>query len=285
MAASSSVAAAAEAESEEDEVVREEKKVAWARAEREYLDGGVAAARALLAHDALRALYRCHCAGGVVIALDHACPLLGRAGNEADAETAACTKWPRLLPYIVGLPPVKPPAARHRVSWRRLRGAAARSAGQDCSLGFCAIGLPPGTAAAVHPARGAALWPALGSAAPHKIGQLEAREREARVTAAQRARKVERERTKALGQLEEAFRQAALPWPPAEADGSGPQLDYAGVLRGQCLDTVGCSGYLPATHLAHAPSLAMLCVRCGCECSRHEVLRAPECPPANGAAE
>jgi len=47
-------------------VAKEEKKTAWTRAERDYLDGGVAAARALLDDETVTAVFRCHCAGGLV---------------------------------------------------------------------------------------------------------------------------------------------------------------------------------------------------------------------------
>ena len=277
LSATGSGVAALEAESEEDEVLKEEKKVSWMRAEREYLDGGLSAAREVLTHETALAIYRCHCSGGVIIALDHACSLLGRAGNEPDAAAAEERTWPRLLPYLVGLPAVKPPASRHRISWRRLRGIAAHSQVDDCSLGLAAVGLPPGSATIVRTDRGCAVWPSLGSATPKKMSAVDAREREARVLTSQRARKVERERTKALSQLEEAFKTASMPWPPAPRENAlEPCEDYAGVLRGQCPACNACPGYQPATSLAHAPSLAMLCVCCGCDCSTHEALRARE---------
>jgi hypothetical protein len=266
---------AAEAESEEDEVAQEEKKVAWMRGERDYLDGGTSAGREVLSGEASAAIFRCHCSGGVIMALDHACSLLGRAGNEPDAESAAARPWPRLLPYLVGLPLVKPPASRHRISWRRLRSIAAHSPADDCSIGFAAVGLAPGTTATVRVDRGCAVWPSLGSAMPRKISAVEARERKERVLAKQKSRKTERERSKALSQLEAAFRTASMAWPPAERESaSEPCEDFAGILRGQCPACTACPGYQPATSLAHAPALAMLCICCGCDCALHEPLRA-----------
>lgn len=274
LAATARGADAVEAESEEDEVVNEEKKVAWMRAEREYLDGGISTARGVLSEEASAAIFRCHCSGGVIVAVDHACSLLGRVGNEPEAESTRARSWPRLLPYLVGLPLVKPPASRHRICWRRLRSIAAHSAADDCSIGFAAIGLPPGTTATVRLDRGCAVWPSLGSAMPRKISAVDARERETRVMAKQKSRKTERDRCKALSQLEAAFKTASMPWPADRDHATGPYEDYAGVARGQCSACNACPGYQPATSLAHAPALAMLCVCCGCDCAVHEALRA-----------
>ena len=84
---------------------------------------------------------------------------------------------------------------------------------------------------------------------------------------------MERQRAKVLAQLEVAFRQAALEWPPEPSAVAG--RDYAGVLRGQCTECLECPGYMPS-NLDHAPTLAMVCCACGCECSEHEQLRDDE---------
>ena len=59
----------------------------------------------------------------------------------------------------------------------------------------------------------------------------DAREREVRVQNAQKSRKVERERSKALRELEEAFRTAGMAWPPPQLEAYSacePCEDYAG---------------------------------------------------------
>ena len=48
------------------------------RAEREYMAAGCGLARELIATEAATPLYRCHVNGGVLLALDQACALLGR---------------------------------------------------------------------------------------------------------------------------------------------------------------------------------------------------------------
>ena len=65
-------------ETEEEEALCKESDTARLRAERVYLAAGRALARELLAEDPARALHRCHMNGGVLMALDEACALLGR---------------------------------------------------------------------------------------------------------------------------------------------------------------------------------------------------------------
>lgn len=66
-------------ETEEEEVVSgKESDVQRGRAETDYLSGGAALAREVLGEDASAPLHACHMRGGVLIAVDQACALLGQ---------------------------------------------------------------------------------------------------------------------------------------------------------------------------------------------------------------
>ena len=136
------------------------------REEGASFSGGCEAAIELMNSESAKALHRCHCAGGVLICIDQGCALIGRRAapkaqrvfsffkkQAASLEAAAGEPpppWPSLLPFAIGLPPAHLPAtataASERPAWRRLRGGASRLNLPNCSLGFCALGLPHGTA-------------------------------------------------------------------------------------------------------------------------------------------
>ena len=73
------------------------------------------------------------------------------ASSMAEAGAAAAMgAWPALLPYMVGLPPpAASTSAPATMSWRRLHAVAVSSGVVDCTHGYAAAGLPPGTVATV----------------------------------------------------------------------------------------------------------------------------------------
>ena len=95
-------------ETEDEEAVCRESGTARLRAERVYLAAGRALARELLAEEPARALHRCHMNGGVLMALDEACALLGRY-------------TPTTTP---GTPPTHHCEERGEASWRARNGRA-----------------------------------------------------------------------------------------------------------------------------------------------------------------
>jgi len=184
------------------------------------------------------AIHACHCAGGVIFAIDGACALLGqrphrpprRRAPRAPAATPppprpAATTWPEWLPYMVGPldPPhlrPSPPAAKaaaadfgggdggggrdrsravHRgAAWSSLRGVARRGGAADCSHGFCAVGMPPGCVLAALPSRRFALRSMLGGAAPARLSLPALHAAEARRVERQRRRRVDASREEVL---------------------------------------------------------------------------------------
>ena len=270
--------------SEEDEVAADEKLLAQRRAEKAYAQARLGGARAALhgracdgcvpaAADALRS---CHLRGGMLVAVDLAATL-----------AAEC-----LLPYLVGLAPPKGRAPPHsttssssspssssssscccsRPSWRRLRNLALHGGSDDVTLdgtlGYAAVGLPPGSVAVALSARGYALRSVLGSAPPVKLSCRAAAARAARVAARQARARVERRREATLGRIEQACVECSTAWPPVRRPHAAPAGDYAGIPRGVCTQCDACEGYLlPQT--PNAMELMVMCAGCGCEADKH----------------
>ena len=141
----------------------------------QYMAGGLDHARRLMGHPAAQeALMGCHTSGGVLVAIDGACTLLGQPPPRLVAKGRATSAgrgggargtprplespveaWPHLLPYLVSpSPPATTPADGGadsvgvddvaQPSWRRLRRALVQSGASDCVHGFGALGLPAG---------------------------------------------------------------------------------------------------------------------------------------------
>ena len=294
-------------ETEEEEVVAgKESDVVRTRGETEYLTCGRGLARELLDEDVAASAYRCHAAGGVLLAMDHMCALLGQttrpitpkqkkraaaaslaaaygdaagpateptpghAGGVVGEKPRQLGDWPMLMPYAVGLaPPAAPKADPCAMSWRRLAGTAKDV--PDCVHGFSACGLPPGCAVAALTERGCKLRAALGSAQPRQFAAAAMRDRLSALAAVRQKRKVEQECEKRLADLARAHAQAGEAF-PALVRPNGPFRDFHGVLRGHCPRCNGCPGFdLP--RCPQEPNLLILCVHCGCDASAHEAMR------------
>jgi hypothetical protein len=235
--------------------------------------------------------------GGVILAIDHACALLGQTmrpvtpqqkkAAAASALAAAYSEegepgsemlaearrrlgdWPHVLPYAVGLAPPPPPTDPSRMCWRRLASVA--KGVPDCVHGYAAVGLPPGSAVAVLTERGCKLRAALGSAQPRQFSAWDMADRLQRVERARVALKVEKDCEKRLAELAREYEVAREPFPPPVCSG-GPFADSNGILRGGCPRCGCCPGFeLP--RLAHAPHLLLRCVHCGCDAKEHEEIR------------
>ena len=297
-------------ETEEEEVAHgKESEVARKRAEDEYLAGGCALAREVMDDDGSRCIHQCMLNGGVVIAVDHACALLGQqsrpitphqkkaaaaaaataayAGDDPVKTTAkpvgsattthaagvtvtrAAGQWPTPLPFAVGLAPPAPKDHASVMSWRRLMSTARGV--DDSAHGVAACGLPPGGAFAVLMDKKGKVRPALSSAQPRLFSHEAMRERLERVTTTREQRKIFVECDRNLGSLRRAYELINEPFPPPVGTG-GPFADFHGALRGHCNRCNGCPGYdLPRCQ--HEPSLMGLCVHCGCEGGAHEPMR------------
>ena len=175
-------------------------------------------------------------------------------------------QWPSLLPFFVGLAPPWVSAAEagasNRATWRRMRGGVLRSGLRDCSLGFCALGLPPGSVLCALPERRFALRSMLGSATPLKLchEELEAAERQRAEWA--RRRKANAERLRNLAQLNDFGATA----------GRG-KMDWDGCERGACNACSACAQWVPSSFAAAqggGHSLLVRCCRnCGCPNNEH----------------
>ena len=246
-------------------------------------------------------LYRCHLNGGVLLALDQACALIGAqppptltpVQKKAAAEAAAAANaanaallpptdaappahssppslggWPSLLPFFVGLSPPAPSATPEVLAWRRLRSVALGAAADDSAAGYAAVGLPPGCVVAALTPQRCKLRPMLGSAAPRTFTREAMRQRAQAVTEAQAARKVEAEREKKLAELREAYQMLGETFPPEPKPG-GPHVDHEGTKRGHCPRCNACPGFevrrrptpSRATHAATALTIARMRAR------------------------
>lgn len=191
-------------ESEDDGSTEEDDcgRVERTSRDQQWWASGLDDARALLAEEGPKqALMRCHCGGGVVIAIDGACSLLGqpcvprgRSPRAAHATSTVPSRgWPHLLPYLIS---PSPPPARGSTSprtqgdavvqmeappsWRRLRGSLIACGLPDSTLGFAAVGLPAGAVVAVLPGQHGTLRPSLGSSTPVKLSAAKVIETEQR---------------------------------------------------------------------------------------------------------
>ena len=169
----------------------------------------------------------------------------------------------------VGLAPTSLPAAAteasERAAWRRLRGGAGRGGVLNCSLGFCALGMPHGTALAALADRKFAPRSVLGSAQPIKLDRrvLEAAEASRALRLARaKTDKIRRER---LGQMRAS---GAIP----NQDTGMFFTDFQGTRRGRCESCMGCSsGFVqplwPTMGTGHP--MMMYCLCCGCAAWEH----------------
>ena len=300
-------------ETEEEEIEKgKESDVVRNRGEAEYLScgGSSALARDVLGEvEASLPLSRCMEKGGVLLAIDHACSLLGQitraitnrqkkdaaaaslaaaygtAGAAAPSPPktaslygAAATKepkhlgsWPNPLPFAVGLaPPSGPKDDPCVMTWRRLAGVSKDV--DDCCHGHSAVGMPPGCALAVLTDKRCKVRAALGSSQPRLFSQAGMRERIERVASTRIQRKVEAECEKNLAALSGAYMRMGETW-PHEARSGGPFCDFYGKARGQCkYEFLCCPGY-DIPKCSHEMSLMRLCAHCGADNEQHEAVR------------
>lgn len=149
-----------------------------------------------------------------------------------------------------------------------MRGGVLRSGLRDCSLGFCAVGLPPGSVICALPERRFALRSVLGSATPLKLCHEELEQAELQRVERTRRRKANAERMRNLAQLKEYGATA----------GHG-HMDWDGCERGACNACSACSKWVPssfasATGGAHSV-LVRCCRNCGCANSEHVLIGGP----------
>jgi hypothetical protein len=248
----------------------------------------------LMSTASAEAIHRCHCAGGLIVAIDQGCTLLCKRGDPSrrranplsaarlfERETREATQlppWPSLLPYFVGL---KPPhvdadkaSASHKAAWRRLRGAALHAALFDCSLGFCAVGLPPGSVLCALSQRRFMLRSVLGSSEPLKISHVELREAEQRRAERERRRKADVARSRILERMREAGVQDGNVCMP-----ECRHTDWMNQKRGTCGDCGQCAGFVPPffenTAIGQNNDLVQYCFGCGCTSTAHAMLDSP----------
>ena len=307
IAAAESVELAAEAE-EEAAVDAELRKLSGGdvRAkDRFYMSGkGCHAAINLMSTSSALSLYNCHKNGGLLIGIDQGCVLLSRqktdlpgkrkavhvapgqsredreaAAREAElavreAAASSLPQWPTLLPFAIGLPnnadKGSTTSASERSAWRDLRGGAYRANLHNCGLGFCALGLPHGSALTALTSKRYALRSVLGGAQPLKVNRASLDEAEERRKERLAKRKADEKRLERLAQM---AADGATRYDSEEQS----MIDMHGSKRGKCNTEASCPGwatpYFPM-HGAHA--LMMYCLNCGCGAWEHEELRRPD---------
>lgn len=275
----------------EDAELRASSVAAVKAAEAAYMGGGCAKETLdLIATASAEAIYRCHCAGGLVVAIDQGCTLICKRGDpsrrrlntvrtthaqQRDARAATqLSQWPSLLPYYVGLkPPYVSPdhaAASDRAAWRRMRGAVLHAGLCDCSLGFCAVGLPPGSVLCALPQRRFMLRSVLGSREPIKLSHTELREADLRRTERERRRKADAVRCAILERMREAGVSDGNQGQPEEAR----HHDWMATKRGACGDCNECAGFVPPLFPGGQDNmmnnaLIQYCFGCGCTATAH----------------
>ncbi len=253
----------------------------------ESVQGGCQGALDLMATPSLAAVYRSHCAGGVLIGVDRGCLLLGcrpstrkpaanaqqraAAARRRAAEDAAVAAripvlpaWPALLPFALGL---GDGPATDKPAWRRLRSAVHQLDVRDNGHGFAALGLPPGCVVLALSAQRFALRSVLGGAAPLKISRAEVDRDEGRRQRGRVARRAERERKERLAEM------ARLGVRHDRLSSSRPhQADTFGELRGACEGCDECTGWCqPLCDGSHG-QLLFCCAVCGCPNTKHQSL-------------
>lgn len=304
LSANEAIELAAEAEEDEsvdEEIARFSDKELAAR-DGAYMSGGCQAAIRLMATEGAKALYRCHCAGGLLIGVDRGCLLLSRRpsflgarvkrsvhvapGESKDVRDAAMreveaakrdlaaqvpSQWPELLPFAIGLAasslPTDETAATNRAAWRRLRGGVLRGGVLNCSLGMCALGLPHGSAIVALSDRRFAPRSVLGSAQPLKLSRATLDEAEARRSVRLARRKRDKKRLQKLAELAAAGAER-------EESQRSPASDFQGVCRGQCEACMGCATGWVLPHFVQnlGHPLMMYCLGCGCAAWEHATL-------------
>ena len=258
----------------------------WSTLDEAYLSHGCRSAMELMRHPSALAILRCHCEGGVILAVGHGCELLSHPGLRRLDSNAACGL---VLPFLVSTSKASPSLA-DADGWRRLRGAVLRAEAAECKHGFSAIGLPPGSVLSVLSSREFAVRSILGSAEPSKLTLRKIREVDERRKARLSSLRVERERQRVLREQRSQLAMYGMDAVIAHERemerterGAYFDQDFMGYLRGACTRCNVCSSYARVRGLPHASNLFHHCGRCGCPSNDHAQVDTRRKPGAQGS--